>query len=341
MRFSGVLADVRPDMVLVQGDTTTVVTAALAAFYQRILVGHVEAGLRSFDRGNPFPEEINRRVAGVLADLHFAPTEAARQNLLALGVPSAEVVLTGNTIVDALHSMRPGPIYDDPALGEIAALPGRAILVTAHRRENHGRRMHAICLAMIELTRRYDDLQIIWPVHPNPNVRQVVESALTGMPRIHLVAPTTYPDIIRLMKRSYLIMSDSGGIQEEAPSLGKPLLVLRDVTERTEVIEAGAARLVGASVETILEEVDRLFTNPAAYDLMRSVPNPYGDGHAARRIVAAMSRRLHDADYVDYAFDPVPKLTIPKISGENQAVASTPPTGVAVIPPASDRHGAR
>ena len=314
--LSAVLDELRPDMVLVQGDTTTMVTAALAAYYKRILVGHVEAGLRSFDRDNPFPEEINRRLAGILADLHFAPTETARRNLLAMGVPAEQVLVTGNTIVDALHSIHPGPVYDNPALDEIAARPGRMIVVTAHRRENHGNGMYAICLALLALVRTYEDLGIVWPVHPNPEVVSVAYEVLSGVPRIHLVPPATYGDIIRLMKRSYLILSDSGGIQEEATSLGKPLLVLREVTERPEVVEVGAARLVGTNVETILEEVDCLFSDRAAYDRMRTAPNPFGDGHAARRIVAAISKRLHEADYVDYATDPVPVLRMPRISGE-------------------------
>jgi UDP-N-acetylglucosamine 2-epimerase (non-hydrolysing) len=314
---SDALRELRPDMVLVQGDTTTAVTAALAAFYQRILVGHVEAGLRSFDRVNPFPEEINRRMAAVLADLHFAPTETSKKNLLAMGIGPHEIFVTGNTIVDALHSVRPGLAYDDRAVGETAALPGRLILVTAHRRENHGVRMHSICLALLALVRCYDDLHIVWPVHPNPLVQSVVAEVLSDEPRIHLVRPTTYGDMIRLMKRCDLIMSDSGGIQEEAPAMHKPLLILREVTERPEVVEVGAARLVGTGVESILEEVDALFTDKAAYDRMRSAPNPFGDGHAARRVVAAISKRLHEADYVDYASDPVPVLRAPRISGES------------------------
>lgn len=311
-----VLNDLRPDMVLVQGDTTTVMTAALAAFYQRILVGHVEAGLRSFDRRNPFPEEINRRVASVLADIHFAPTETSRRNLVSTGVPPGEVLVTGNTIVDALHSIRPAATYDNPDLERIAAEPGRVILVTAHRRENHGLGMHAICVALLALSRTYDDVRIIWPVHLNPEVVSVADEVLSDVPRVHLVPPATYGDFIRLMKRSYIILSDSGGIQEEAPSLGKPLLVLREVTERPEVVDVGAARLVGTDVATILEEVECLFADQAAYDRMRSAPNPFGDGHAARRIVSGISRRLHEADYVDYATDPVPVLLVPRVSGE-------------------------
>lgn len=314
---SEALEELRPDMVLVQGDTTTVLTAALAAFYQRILVGHVEAGLRSFDRMNPFPEEINRRMAAVLADIHFAPTETSKKNLLAMGIEPHEIYVTGNTIVDALHSVRPSQAYDDRAVGEAAALSGRMILVTAHRRENHGVRMHSICLALLALVQCYDDLHIVWPVHPNPHVQSVAEEVLSHEPRIHLVRPTTYGDMIRLMKRCDLILSDSGGLQEEAPSLHKPLLILREVTERPEVVEVGAARLVGTGVETILEEVDGLFTDKAAYERMRSAPNPFGDGHAARRIVAAISKRLHEADYVDYAMDPVPVLRAPRISGES------------------------
>lgn len=317
---SGVLDELRPDMVLVQGDTTTMLTAALAAFYKQILVGHVEAGLRSFDRNNPFPEESNRRMAEVLVDLHFAPTETARRNLLATGVPVGQVFVTGNTIVDALHLMRADPAWDNPELDEIASSPGRIILVTAHRRENHGIRMHEICLALLALVRTYEDVRVVWPVHPNPEVVAVTHEMLSDVARIHLVPAATYGDILRLMRRSYLIMSDSGGIQEEAPSLRKPLLVLREVTERPEGVNVGAARLVGTDVDRILHEVGRLLTDEAEYERMRSAPNPFGDGHAARRIVAAISARLHEADYVDYATDPVPVL--PRNSGESPKFGS-------------------
>ncbi|MDB4917235.1 MAG: UDP-N-acetylglucosamine 2-epimerase [Gemmatimonadetes bacterium] len=309
---SEVLDDIHPDMVLVQGDTTTMVTSALAAFYKRIAVGHVEAGLRSFDRANPFPEEINRCLAANLADLHFAPTEAARRNLISMGVPADHVLVTGNTIVDALHSVKPARDYDNPELGAIASMPERIILVTAHRRENHGVRMQAICRALLAIVSAHPDVRIVWPVHPNPQVVAIADELLSCVDRIHLVPPTTYGDILRLMKRSYVIMSDSGGIQEEAPSLRKPLLVLREVTERPEGVEVGAARLVGTDVETILNEIGWLLTDEEAYERMRSAPNPFGDGHAARRIVSAISKRLHLSDHLDYAADPVPMLAIPR-----------------------------
>lgn len=317
--LSAVFEELQPDMVLVQGDTMTMVTAALAAYYQRILVGHVEAGLRSFDRDNPFPEEINRRLAGVVADLHFAPTEGARANLLAGGTPPDHVIVTGNTIVDALHSVRSDSRWDSPELAEVAALPGRMILVTAHRRENHGVRMHAICLAVMMIARSHPDVRVVWPVHPNPEVIDVTEELLTDLDRVHLVPAATYGDMLRLMKRSYLILSDSGGIQEEAPSFRKPLLILRDVTERPEVVEVGAARLVGTQIDSILDEVHRLLTDQVAYECMRASPNPFGDGHAARRIVAAIARRLHDAEYHDYTTEPVPLLHLPRTSGERHA----------------------
>jgi UDP-N-acetylglucosamine 2-epimerase (non-hydrolysing) len=307
---SQVLEDIKPDMILVQGDTTTMVTSALAAFYKHIVVGHVEAGLRSFDRGNPFPEEINRQIAAILAELHFAPTEASRRNLLAMGVPADHVLVTGNTIVDALLSVVPDQSWDSAALAGIAALPERIVLVTAHRRENHGHRLHAICRALLGIVDAHKNVRIVWPVHPNPQVLEVAEERLSGVERIHLVPPTTYGDILRLMKRSYIILSDSGGIQEEAPSLRKPLLVLREVTERPEGVEVGAARLVGTDVETILNEVGWLLTDHHAYERMRSAPNPFGDGHAARRIVSAISKRLHLSDHVDYAADPVPALDL-------------------------------
>ena len=289
---SDALEEVKPDMVLVQGDTTTVFTGALAAFYQRIPVGHVEAGLRSNDRANPFPEEVNRRLATVLADLHFAPTDRARRNLLANGVDESCIFVTGNTIVDALQMMEPSARYDSPELETITSGEGRIIMVTAHRRENHGRRLRDICRAVREIVRTHGEVSIVWPVHLNPQVVAVTQELLGDEPRVHLVAPATYGDALRLMRRSTLLLSDSGGVQEEAPSMHRPLLVLREVTERPEVVEVGAARIVGTNPAVIAREVHRLLTDEAAHAAMSSAPNPFGDGHAAGRIVVAIGRRL-------------------------------------------------
>lgn len=302
---SDALEELKPDMVLVQGDTTTVFTAALAAFYRHIPVGHVEAGLRSHDRENPFPEEANRRLATVLADLHFAPTARARRNLLASDVRDDRIFVTGNTIVDALQMILPSPAYDSAELESIASRAGRMIFVTAHRRENHGPHLRDICQAIIQIVRNYDDVIVVWPVHLNPHVVSVTTELLGHEPHVHLVPPATYGDALRLMHRSTLLLSDSGGVQEEAPSMHRPLLVLREVTERPEVIEVGAARLVGTDPHRIVREVHRLLSDDDAYSAMASAPNPFGDGHASRRIVSAIGHRLGLPDEEHSATDPV------------------------------------
>ncbi len=284
-----VLETERPDWVLVQGDTTTVATASLAAFYARVRVGHVEAGLRTRDKWQPFPEEINRRVAGVIADLHFAPTAWARDNLLREGVPAEAIHVTGNPVIDALHVVA-NRTYD-PETGPLAGVPWerRMVLVTAHRRENHGRPLEEICAALAEIARRYaGDVHLVYPVHLNPNVREPVHRLLAHVPGITLLPPLDYLPLVYLMKQSTLVITDSGGIQEEAPGLGKPVLVLREVTERPEGVEAGTVRLVGTGQERIVREACRLLDDPAAYREMAQAVNPYGDGQAARRIVEAM-----------------------------------------------------
>jgi len=289
--LTGVFAERRPALVLLQGDTTTVMAAALAAFYQRVPVGHVEAGLRTFDRHNPFPEEINRRIASVLGDLHFAPTERARANLLREGVAAEAIFVTGNTIVDALRQM---PLTDEFTSDSLRNLPlagRRLIVVTAHRRENHGAPLRNICRALRTLAEQFGDVEIVYPVHLNPNVRAVVTADLGGAPAIHLIEPLPYPDLLRLLARSTLILTDSGGIQEEAPSLRKPVLVLRETTERPEVIEVGAGLLVGTDTDRIVAEARRLLTDRAAYARMVNVTNPFGDGHAAERIVKILADR--------------------------------------------------
>lgn len=287
--LEAILKAERPDWVLVQGDTTTVAAAALAAYYARVRVGHVEAGLRTFDKWQPFPEEVNRRVAGVIADLHFAPTARSRQNLLAEGIPDAAVYVTGNPVIDALQWVAQLPY--DPAGGPLAGVPWerRLILVTSHRRENFGWPLEQICLALRDIAGQYHgQVHIVYPVHLNPNVQEPVYRLLGDVPHITLTPPLDYLPLVYLMKHSTLVLTDSGGIQEEAPGLGKPVLVLREVTERPEAVEAGTVRIVGADRERIVAQARRLLDSPQAYENMARAVNPYGDGLAARRIVAAL-----------------------------------------------------
>jgi UDP-N-acetylglucosamine 2-epimerase (non-hydrolysing) len=289
------LAREQPDLVLVQGDTTTVLCAALAAFYRNVPLGHVEAGLRTGDLTAPWPEEANRVLTTRLASLHFAPTEQSRQNLLAEGVPPQRVVLTGNTVVDALllvlEKVRAVPPVI-PGLPAGLTAPGPSpplVLITGHRRESFGAGFEAICRAIAALARRFRDTAFVYPVHLNPEVREPVRRILgTGAgENVHLIEPLGYREFVALMDRATLILTDSGGVQEEAPSLGKPVLVMRATTERPEAVEAGTARLVGTDFATIVAEVSRLLTDPAAYEAMSRAHNPYGDGRAARRIVEA------------------------------------------------------
>lgn len=303
VRLEPILQKERPDWVLVQGDTTTVAAASLAAFYSRVKVGHVEAGLRTHDKWQPFPEEINRRVAGVIADLHFAPTERARWNLLQEGVPEARILITGNPVIDALQwAAALPPTREVRELFRLIGLPDetgeqskeqtedrRLILVTAHRRENFGLPLEHICLALKDIATYYGDrVCIAYPVHLNPNVWEPVHRLLGDMPNIILTPPLDYLSLVHLMKRSYLILTDSGGIQEEAPALGKPVLVLREVTERPEAVEAGTVRIVGTNRERVVAETVKLLEDETAYRRMSQAVNPYGDGQAARRIVAAL-----------------------------------------------------
>lgn len=290
--LSELLRELHPHYILIQGDTTTAMTAALAGFYQGVRVGHVEAGLRSFDRKNPFPEEINRRIADSLSDLHFAPTERARQNLLRERVPEETIFVTGNTIVDALNSIPLEGNFDDHELNCIAFDQRRVLLVTAHRRENHGEPLRSICRALRTLVSRFDDIEVVYPVHLNPNVLGVVQAELGEIARVHLIKPISYSDLLRLMSRCYLILTDSGGIQEEAPSFHKPVLVLRELTERPEVMEAGAGRIVGADGDRIVQAVDQLLSNADEYAQMSAVENPFGDGYASERIVSILAQRL-------------------------------------------------
>jgi UDP-N-acetylglucosamine 2-epimerase (non-hydrolysing) len=287
-----VLRDVNPDWVLVQGDTTTVMCAALAAYYRHIRVGHVEAGLRTGDKWQPFPEEINRRVAGVAADLHFAPTEHSRQNLLCEGVPDEHIVVTGNPVIDALEEITRRPAPEETARlleGLKIGAGSRLVLVTAHRRENFGQPMEAIFTALRELAEGYaGSIQLVYPVHLNPNVQGPAQRILGGAPNITLLPPVEYLPLVHLMQHSALVLTDSGGIQEEATALKIPTLVLREVTERPEGVEAGVLKLVGTDPERILREARRLLDDPEAARAMASAPNPFGDGHAAGRIVEAL-----------------------------------------------------
>jgi UDP-N-acetylglucosamine 2-epimerase len=277
----------KPDIVIAQGDTTTTFVASLAAFYARAKFGHVEAGLRTDNKFDPFPEEMNRRLTTRLADLHFAPTELAAENLLREGVHEALVRVTGNTVVDALRSVAEQPfVFDDPDLAHAVAQPGRMILVTAHRRENWGEPMRAICDAILQLVERFADIHVVFPMHRNPVVREVVQPALGGHERILLTEPPDYVPFVHLMKSTYLILTDSGGVQEEAPALGKPVLVLRNTTERPEGVHAGNARLVGTDTATVLDEASRLLSDEAAYAAMARAVSPYGQGDAAQRIRA-------------------------------------------------------
>jgi UDP-N-acetylglucosamine 2-epimerase (non-hydrolysing) len=293
LKLGDVFAQEKPDWVGVHGDTTTSMIAGIAASYQQIPVFHVEAGLRTGNKLSPWPEELNRRITGVIADLHFAPTKSASENLLKEGVSRDIVVITGNTVIDALIDAR--KIIQSNTARERSCLtsinlgcldkPSDILLVTGHRRENFGQGFDNICRALKSLALKYPDLQIIYPVHLNPNVRTPVNEMLSSLTNIHLIEPLDYLPFVYLMERSRLILTDSGGVQEEAPSLGKPVLVMRDTTERPEAVEAGTVRLVGTSPKSIVESVSRLLEDKGEYEKMASASNPYGDGQAAQRIV--------------------------------------------------------
>jgi len=280
----------RPDFILVQGDTTSAFAGALAGFYARVGVGHVEAGLRTGDKSSPYPEEMNRRLISELADLHFAPTEGARRNLRAAGVDDAAITVTGNTIVDALHMVRERATAEARRLVDLPLDGRRLIVVTAHRRESFGEPMRAICRALRQICERAPDVALVFPVHLNPNLRETVLAELSGAPNIHLLDPVDYLTMVGLLERAHLILTDSGGIQEEAAALGRPTLVLREKTERVEGVEAGVARLVGTRSETIVREAMALLGDPEAHARMVRATDCYGDGRAAERIVEALRR---------------------------------------------------
>lgn len=284
LELDSVLHTEKPDAVLVQGDTTTVMTVALACFYHRIPIGHVEAGLRTWDIQNPFPEEANRVIAGKLARWHFAPTEVSRQNLLKEGVPDKDIIVTGNTVIDALLMTAAKDLTLDKPLDPAK----RLVLVTSHRRENFGEPFRNICRALRTLAQNNPEVQFLYPVHPNPNVKDVAYEFLAELPNFQLCEPLDYAPFIAAMKRAYIILTDSGGVQEEAPALGKPVLVLRDETERPEAVGQGVVKLVGPNYENIVEEAQRLLDDDEAYRSMARGVSPYGDGRAAERIVKVL-----------------------------------------------------
>ena len=290
--LEGVLAKERPDWVVVQGDTTTVVAASLASFYAGVRVAHVEAGLRTHDRRQPFPEEIHRRLAGVIADLHFAPTALAKRNLLREGVPEEQILITGNPVIDALYQvLRLPPTPDVGNLIEsLSTGEGRVgiVLVTAHRRENFGAPMKSIARAILDISERYRGrFHIVYPVHPNPSVSGPMHHLLDGTPGVTLLPPLDYLSIAHLMRQAHIVLTDSGGIQEEAPALGKPVLVLRDITERPEAVEAGTVKVIGTERGRIVAETAALLDDEDEYSRMARSVNPYGDGRASERIVAS------------------------------------------------------
>jgi len=289
--MSATLREVKPDIIIVQGDTTTVFAAALAAFYQKIPVAHIEAGLRSYNNYSPFPEEMNRHLTTVLTDIHFAPTLSARQSLLNEGIDDDKIVITGNTVVDSLMYISSLPFsFEHSELENLDFHRYRLLLVTSHRRESWGIELHNICEAIKELVQRHPDVMVIYPVHPNPIVKTTAAQILAGLDRVHLINPLDYMTFVNLMKRSFMILTDSGGVQEEAPTLKKPLLLLRKVTERPEAFKAGLAKIIGTNKKRIIQESERLLNDPGLYQEMIDSYNPYGDGKAADRIVNALIR---------------------------------------------------
>ena len=288
-----VLLKEKPDVLLVQGDTTTTFATSLAAYYLKIPVGHVEAGLRTWDKMNPYPEELNRQLTTRLTELHFAPTEWAKNNLIAEGIKKENIFVTGNTVIDALLMIvDPNYRFEDSPLNAIDFRNRRVILLTSHRRENFGEPMREIFSACRDLVERNPDVELIYPVHPNPNVRKAANDMLSGIQRVHLIEPMEYRPFVQLMNKCFLILTDSGGVQEEAPSLGKPVLVLRKTTERPEAIDAGTAKLVGSDRKRIVDTAQRLLSDPAEYKAMSTKANPYGDGKAAKRIVDTLLERV-------------------------------------------------
>jgi len=287
-----ILAQVKPNLVLVHGDTTTTFAGALAAYYHQITVGHVEAGLRTKNKYSPFPEEMNRKLTGALTDLHFAPTATAKNNLLAEGVDAEKIFVTGNTVIDALYKIVDKNYKFSGELEKINSTDKKIILVTTHRRENLGEPMRQVYTALKKIVEEFPDVEIIFPVHKNPKVREVVNSVLGNLAQVSLIEPLDYQPFANLMNRATLILTDSGGIQEEAPSLGKPVLVLRDTTERPEAVDAGTVKLIGTEMEKVYGAAKLLLTDAAEYKKMATAQNPYGDGAAAKRIVKAVLEKF-------------------------------------------------
>jgi UDP-N-acetylglucosamine 2-epimerase (non-hydrolysing) len=312
-RMWTVLGDAKPDVVLVHGDTTTSTAAALASYYRKIPVGHVEAGLRTDTIYEPFPEEMNRRITGVIAQHHFAPTPLARQNLLREGKPPGSIVVTGNTVIDAflwVHSrLRPEDFPADVPLAQ-GSMPTRMIFVEAHRRENLGAPMESICRALGNVVDRHPDVTVMWPVHPNPAVVEVVRRILDAKPRVHLIPPMEYRKVVAAISRAWIVATDSGGLQEEAPCLGKPVLVLRRVTERPEGVAAGTLELVGTEEPVVTAALERLLDDKDAYERMSRAANPYGDGKASARIGAALWS-FYRSGPLPTEFDPSLPPTLP------------------------------
>jgi UDP-N-acetylglucosamine 2-epimerase (non-hydrolysing) len=284
-----VMQEDRPDLILVHGDTSTTFSASLAAFYNGIKVGHVEAGLRSYDKLSPFPEEMNRSLVGRIADLHFAPTQGNYNNLISEHIKEETIFITGNTVIDALHEViEPSYQFEESILNEIDYDKKKVIFMTAHRRENLGQPMENIFAAVRHLVEENEEIEVVFPMHLNPKVREIAYKHLEGHGRIHLIEPLEYKPSANLMKRCYMILTDSGGIQEEGPSLGKPVIVLRRETERPEAVEAGTVKMAGVDKQTIIEMAQELISNPEAYEVMSEAINPYGDGSASQQIVEAI-----------------------------------------------------
>lgn len=312
-----ILAKEEPDWVIVQGDTTTTAAAALCGFYRRVKVAHVEAGLRTFDKWRPFPEEVNRKVATLTADLHLAPTARAKQNLLDEGVKESTIAVTGNPVIDALQwaAGLPAPRIIAELEHDLTLRGQRLILVTAHRRENWGEPLENICFALRDLIDARPDIHVVYPVHLNPNVDGPVRRWLADVPSVTLLPPVDYLTLVHLMKRAVLVVTDSGGIQEEAPSLGKPVLVLRDVTERPEAVEAGGVKVIGTDRRMVLDQIGGPLDNPMEYQRMAHTINPYGDGHASERIVAALLN-----------------VTLPAVEGLSSIVTTNPKATSSAVP---------
>ena len=288
-----VIQEVKPDVLLVQGDTTTVFAGALAAFYQKVKIGHVEAGLRSGNLYSPYPEEANRKLTGIMTDFHFAPTEESKKNLLKEDYPQEKIFITGNTVIDALqYAIKEDYDFQLPLLNKLDYENKKVILMTSHRRENIGEPMEDIFSAVKDIVEKHQDVEVVFPIHLNPKVREIAYRVFGDNPRIHLIEPLDYEPFTNLMAKSYMVVTDSGGLQEEAPSLGKPVLVIREETERPEGIEAGTAKLVGTNYDNVFKEIDILLSNSEEYKKMANAVNPYGDGKAAERIVNAIIKNL-------------------------------------------------